>query len=273
MSRLLLAALILFVALPAAAQEEARDADAQASFDAGVSALRAERYEEATEAFQRSYEAAPRAETACNLALTFDRWAGHKEEAIDAYLRCAQDDESGRYRDFALDRASTLRSQRRPAAAEELPEDADPAPPEPAPDPAPVVAEPDPAPVPVAPEGPPPRSHTLLVVGGITAVVGLALVIGGAVTAGNGRDRVAYLDERYPNGIITDPSDEAVLERADELRTRALVLYVSGGIVAAAGLTLALIDLLSGGDDDRGAQVGLAPLPGGGLASLRLDLR
>ena len=253
MSRAIALAALSMVVAAAPLAAQGAEPDAQASFETGVRELRAERFDEAVQAFQRAYDLDPRAETACNLALTFDRWEGHKEDAIDAYLRCAQDDESGRYRDHALARASTLRSQRRPAAAEELPTEVpEPPPPEveapepPAPEveapvaPGSAVEPPSPAPP------PPPRSRTLLIVGGITAVVGLGGVAGGAVSAAKGNARVDELRVAYPDGIITDPADVGTLDRAEALRSQAIVLYVAGGVVAAAGVAMMAIDLARG---------------------------
>lgn len=269
MRPLLVALALLALASPAAAQ------DAQAAFDQGVEALRAERYADAAAAFTRSYELEAKAETACNLALTYDRWEGHSEDAIDAYLQCAQDDETGRFRDHALARASALRSERHPAEAQELPpagaeggraegggaEGGEPA----------EATDPDANRVPVVahPEGPPPRSRTLLVVGSVTAVVGLGLIAAGAVMAGKGRDRVEQLEADYPDRVITDPEGVAILNDAEALRTRALAFYVAGGVAAAAGVALAAIDLARGSDD---TSFSLAPTRGGAMATLRLQL-
>ncbi len=120
------------------------------------------------------------------------------------------------------------------------------------------------------PDAPPPPSHTLLFVGGAVAVVGLALVVGGAVAAGKGRDRIDQLRIDYPDGVITDAGGAAILEDAESLRSRALGLYVAGGVVAAAGIALAAIDLARGSSEDG---VALVPTRGGAMATLRLSLR
>jgi tetratricopeptide (TPR) repeat protein len=262
--RTLLALALLAFAASASAQD-----DAQAAFDEGVQALRMEQYEQAAAAFQRSYDLEAKAETACNLALTYDRWEGHSEDAIDAYLQCAQDDESGRFRDHALARASALRSERHPAEAEELPPATDEGDAEDEGDEG-DEGDGDAEPVPVVEHGdaPAPRSRTLLFVGGATAVVGLALVAGGAIIAGKGRDRIDQLRIDYPDGVITDPEGAAILDDAETLRSRALGFYVAGGIVAAAGIALAAIDLARGSSDDG---VALAPTRGGAMATLRLS--
>ncbi|MBO6937426.1 MAG: hypothetical protein JJ863_20805 [Deltaproteobacteria bacterium] len=259
--RAALTVLLLAVAVPAAAQ------DGQAAFDEGVQALRAERYEAAAAAFQRSYELDPKAETACNLALTYDRWEGHSEDAIDAYLQCAQDDDSGRFRDHALSRASALRSQRQPDEPEELP------PPDGGGDGDTDGGEGDggttnQVPIVEHGEAPPPRSRTLLYVGIGAAAVGLAFIVGGAVAAGNGRAGLDELEEEFPDRVITNEAGVAKLEEVEGQRTRALAFYVTGGIVAAAGLALAAIDLAKGSDD---TSVSVAPTRGGAMATLRLD--
>ena len=89
----------------------ARADEAPVLFKRGVGALRAKDYASAATAFQQSYALSPKAATMCNLALTYDRWDGHVAEAIEAYRKCAEDDESGRFRDHALERARQLREQ------------------------------------------------------------------------------------------------------------------------------------------------------------------
>jgi len=260
------ALLALALAAPAEAQ------DAQAAFDEGVEALRGDHFEEAAAAFQRSYELDGKAETACNLALTYDRWEGHSEDAIDAYLQCAQDDEDGRFRDHALARASALRSERQPAEPQELPPPDD-------------GAEGDPehegrddgegdetvddnqVPIVEHGEGPPPRSRALLGIGAGTAAVGLAFIIGGAIAAGNGRAGLDELEMEFPDRVITNDAGVTKLNEVEDQRTRALAFYVSGGIVAAAGIALAAIDLARGMDD---TSVSVAPTLGGAMATLRL---
>jgi len=265
--------ILLTVALMALATSAGAQDDAQAAFDEGVRALRMEQYEEAAAAFQRSYDIEAKAETACNLALTYDRWEGHSEEAIDAYLQCAQDDESGRFRDHAIARAAALRSERNPAAAEELPPAEGGETAEEGTEAEPIAEGPgedtavDPATVADAPA---PRSRTLLLIGGATAVVGLALIAGGAVAAGKGRDRIDQLRIDYPDGVITDAEGAAILNDAESFRSRAIGFYVTGGIVAAAGIALAAIDLAVGASGDG---VALAPTRGGAMATLRLSLR
>ncbi len=260
--RSLVLVLLMAVAAPAEAQ------DAQDAFDEGVQALRAERYEAAAAAFQRSYELAPKAETACNLALTYDRWEGHSEDAIDAYLQCAQDDESGRFRDHALARASALRSQRQPDEPDELPPPDDGG-----------EGESDggagdggdsthQVPIVEHGEAPPPRSRLLLYLGIAATAVGAAFIVGGAIAAGNGREGVDELVAEFPDRRITNEAGLAKLNAVEDQRTRALAFYLTGGIVAAAGLALAAIDLAQGSDD---TSVSVAPTFGGAMATLRLD--
>lgn len=138
----------------------ARADEAPALFKRGVEALRAKDFAAAAMAFQQSYAQSPKAATMCNLALTYDRWAGHVAEAIESYRKCAEDDESGRFRDHALERARQLREQQA-ASPPPPPVEAKPAPPdEPEKKPAepPVVAPPPVASPPVAspPVAPPP---------------------------------------------------------------------------------------------------------------------
>lgn len=84
---------------------------AAALFKRGVQALRAQDFAAASAAFQQSYTLSPKAATMCNLALTYDRWGAHLAEAVEAYRKCAEDDDAGRFRDHALVRARELRGE------------------------------------------------------------------------------------------------------------------------------------------------------------------
>ena len=101
---LALAAALLATPTPTHAQEDARSL-----FRAGVESLREGEFTDAERAFLASYEIEPRAATLCNLALTYDRWGGHEEQAARAYERCAAEDDTGRYRAHATQRASDIR--------------------------------------------------------------------------------------------------------------------------------------------------------------------
>ena len=128
-------AMVLGLAGGGARGDEA-SATAASLFKRGVEALRAKEFAAAAAAFQDSYARSAKAATMCNLALTYDRWGAHAAEAIEAYRKCAEDDESGRFRDHALERARQLRAER-PATAAPLAE-------APANEPRPTLAAPSP---------------------------------------------------------------------------------------------------------------------------------
>jgi len=246
------------VAAPARAQDEAAgeaepDA-AQALFDEGVVHLREERYEEAARAFRRSYREAPRVETMCNLALTYDRWGDHLMRALSAFRTCARDDETGRYRGYAERRVAEL--ERELALAEQ-------AEPEPEPEPEPVVVEPEPAPA-VADE----PDHAALWVGvasgglGLAALgAGIGLAVGSSATVD---DLIAQLG---PSPTIVRGSEEHDrLQGAQAQADAAVAMYVVSGVLLAASATLIVIDLVTAGASDEPA-VSLAPTGSG--AALR----
>lgn len=248
------------IAAPARAQdaeavtEDAPDA-AQAQFDEGVVHLREERYEEAARAFRRSYREAPRVETMCNLALTYDRWGDHLARALGAYRTCARDDQTGRYQGYAERRVAEL--ERELALAET-------AEPEPEPEPV-VVPEPEPEPAPVVRDEP---DHALLWVGVASGGLGLAALgagIGLALTSSaTVDDLVARLG---PAPTLTRGSpDHDRLREAQSQADAAVAMYVVSGVLLAASATLIVIDLVTAGAYDEPA---VALVPGGAGATLR----
>jgi hypothetical protein len=78
-------------------------------FRRGVEALEAGRYADAASLFRLSYSMQPRVEAQCNLGVTFERWAGHDREALEAYDRCAAEDDTGQFRQHAIERSAALR--------------------------------------------------------------------------------------------------------------------------------------------------------------------
>lgn len=271
------AAALLASPTPTHAQEDARSL-----FRAGVESLREGEFTDAERAFLASYEIEPRAATLCNLALTYDRWGGHEEQAARAYERCAAEDDTGRYRAHATQRASDIRQalSLRQALGSPPPE------PEAADAPNPFMND---APPPTEPEDgeevevaehrapgtePPSRSHGLLWGGLVSALAGGGLFLGGAVLAGNGRDDLDELDMLTGGGggdtVLLEPgSPEAQLYRdAERKRTTALGLYVGGAVLVALGATLVVLDVATG---QLEGQVYATPTRGG--AFLQAELR
>ncbi|MFT5359102.1 MAG: Tfp pilus assembly protein PilF, partial [Polyangiales bacterium] len=112
----LVAALLVGMPSVLCAQEVESTEAHEVLFQRAVEALRQSQYEVASRSFEESLRLQPQAKTACNLALAYDRWGGHEVEARDAYVRCAELDQDGRFRDHALARAAALRDviSRRP---------------------------------------------------------------------------------------------------------------------------------------------------------------
>lgn len=228
-------AFTLLVAAPTLAQEQT-DASA-ARFDEGVELLRQERYEEAAAAFRESYRLAPRVTTMCNLALTYDRWGGHRDRAVRAYRTCARDDDTGRYQAYAQRRVGEL--ERELALEEEEEEE-----------------EPEVAVTPLPPESsePPPREddHTLLWVGVGTAALAAGSFAAGLILA---LDAQATFDDLRaqlgtPPQVVRGSEEHRRLEAAREAADAALALYIVAGVAAAGAATLVVVDLVTAESPD-----------------------
>jgi hypothetical protein len=86
-------------------------------FRRGLEALQEGDYADAASLFRLSYDMERSSATICNLATTYDRWAGHQADAIAAYERCAAEDQLGRFRAEALERLRILRGAASGASA------------------------------------------------------------------------------------------------------------------------------------------------------------
>ena len=238
---------------------ETPDAEAQTLFRRGVAALQKNSFALAADSFQRSYDLVPKAAAICNLAITFDRWAGHEADALTAYRRCAEDDNSGRFRDHALARSRALRAvvPQPDPEPEPVPE-----PPRPTP-PRPVAPPPEPAPQPVVTPPPRPivlpppnlvaaplpakrRSHRLLIGGAVVTVVGLALLGGGIGTNVKANQGVAALNPfvmEEPDGMLSIPGDKkGLLRDIQNNQAASKALYGVGGAIAGVGVVLMIVD-------------------------------
>lgn len=238
---------------PAAA--ETPENEASTLFKRGVAALQKNSFALAVDMFKRSYDLNPKAATICNLAITYDRWPGHEADALTAYRTCAEDDRSGRFRDHALERSRTLRTQ--------LPPQTDPEP-EPVPVPVPVpqpVRQPSPRQTEPAPPPPPPiqlappvlvpvqpakreSRHRLLISGGVITALGVVLLAAGIGT--NVKSNQA-IDELNPfvverDGVLEIPSDkQSLYDTAVNNQRAAKALYGTAGVVTAAGVTMMIV--------------------------------
>lgn len=107
----LAAAAALTAAGLAPAEQEPSEAGADELFARGVEALKAKRHADAASLFRLSYGMKRRASTQCNLGLTYEEWGGHDREALEAYRRCAAEDDSGRFMAGALEKAQALETR------------------------------------------------------------------------------------------------------------------------------------------------------------------
>lgn len=276
---LVASATILGLASPRAARAQDPRERARTQFERGVEAMRAERFQEAAEAFRASYDALPRVATMCNLALAYDRWGAYPEVAAESYERCAAEDTSGRFREHARERAVALRA--------ELEAGTEPAPStEPAPmPPDPFAGEPQPGgtvggastvtPPPGGTAPPPPetgRGHGLLWAGvgvGALSLGSLAAAIGLAVSAQSDHD---YLEGKYPDGNVTDPDDQDRLDSGETKSTWSLALYITAGAAGALAAALIVLDLTNPGAAEPPPPVALTPIDGGALVTAHLTL-
>lgn len=220
MKTILITALLLF-SIPAAAQD--READARAAFEQGAAAFAEGRFEDALEAFERSYALFPAAEILYNLGSTSDRL--QDEEAALGYFRAyvAESGDQGievRARIAALQRALARRR-----AAEEVPTSPQVSPP------LPVVAQ-DPVPAPPAPRGP---DHLRTILLGSAAVLVGAIAIGTSVAADS-----RYSGLRASCGQTPSGCSAGEIQEVSNLSTVANVSWaVAGGFTIAAGVSLA----------------------------------
>jgi len=255
-------------AAPSSAHGEV--AGATELFRQGVAAFREGSYPEAASLFRLSYDMEARAETQCNLALTYERWGGHDMEALESYRRCAEDDTDGSYRPRALERAQQIRQRLQTEGATETTA------PEPGGggtgqqgdggDDGSAAAGSDGS----GGGGTGPRqrgmviSRPLLWTGlgvGVLAAASLGTAIGLHVwTAGIHDD----LSSTYGDRPIATGSDDA--ERVSQGETgvgAALGLYIVGGVLAAAATVLVLIDLTQESDPVEATLISVMPTPSG----------
>lgn len=237
-------------ARPAAA--EPLEAEASALFKRGVAALQKNSFALAVDMFKRSYELNPKAATICNLAITYDRWPGHEADALTAYRTCAEDDRSGRFRDHALERSRTLRTQipQPDPEPEPVPEPVHQPPRQPEPVPTPLPPPPRPiqlAPPILVPVQPAKREsrHRLLISGGIITGLGVVLLaagIGTNVKSNQAIDQLNPFVVELDDGSLEIPGDkQSLYDSAVNNQRAAKALYGTGGVVTAAGVTMMIV--------------------------------
>lgn len=282
-------ALLLSVPSALRAQEADSTEEHEVLFVQAVEALRLSQFEVASRQFVESLRLRPQAKTACNLALTYDRWGGHEVEARDAYFRCAELDQGGRFRDHALARAAALRE----VIAARPPDERR------TPDPDPDTGDPD-----VVHQDPlgqdaldqndrdefnqrdgqgdrrpvdPPTSRPargLLWAGVAFAVVGVVTVGSGvAPTRSAGRDSDMILD-KYPLRAIS-ATDTVYLQLNEEFERKqrvAIGLYVAGGTLTLVGAAFIIADIVGNRrQTPPSTRVGVAPTEGGMMAVGRFE--
>lgn len=217
--------------LPAAGYaQHPNEAAARAAFAEGERQFDAGNHQLALDAFQQMHDlmegdARAQAMVSYNIALCHDR-LGRLAEALTNYERfLAETPPDAPYRERASDRVRELRGR----AAAQARESEDP--------------------VPATPTEPAPSGDSVLGPIGIAlASVGGAALLAAIPTGVLALDGEAHLTESCPGGAC--PASEQ--GRIDETRTLGIVtdvLWVSGAIVAAAGLSLVLVDLLGDGDE------------------------
>jgi len=205
-----------------------------------------------------------RVATMCNLALTYDRWDGHEAQALDAYRRCAEDDDEGRFQEHALERSRALRETLATSGGTQTSGDPgsteEPPPPREAPSSSIVVVS-----VPAQPEPlPPPRQRRpLLWTGLVVEILGLASLataMGLHIWAEGVYDQLSeqYGDDPIPVGSAA--SDR--IARGDRGVDAARALYIVGGVLVGAGVVLMLLDVALRRVASRGTRISFIPTVG-----------
>lgn len=262
MSRLIRSfhALIALVALVMASTVHAQDAateppDFDTLLDRGVQHYQARQYEQAIEVFREAFALRPEPEIVYNIARSYERLA-RPTEAIAEYERfVALPGTTSELRTRAHASIRALRAEL--AASRQEPE--------------PTVTTPQPTPQPPS-TTPTPVEPTEASGGSALGPVGWTMFGVGAVSVGVG---VAFgvltidRNEAFDNAV---PRSEQQYRLRDQVRESALVadvLLIGGGVIAATGLVLAIIDATSGSGSERAAADGpsLAVLPYAGAGS------
>lgn len=231
-----------------AAETEAR---ASARFDEGVEHLRAERFDEAAAAFRESYRLAPRVETMCNLAVTYDRsGASARARAVRAYRACGLEDRTGRFGPYAQRRAGELE---RELALEDTP--LSPIAPE-----AEETAPEEPAPA--TPPAPTEDRTPIWVAGAAFTGVGALALVPAIVLAQSASDAAGALEREHGTVLERGSDAHRQLEAANRDALAATALYIGAGIAGATGLTLlVLAAALPSGSED--VALAVVPTPAG----------
>lgn len=97
--------------------------------------------------------------------------------------------------------------------------------------------------------------------GFVGAGLGAALLVGGGVTGGLALKKDGELDDDCPEGVCYSGSYD-LLDRRDRLATASTALFVAGGVVAAAGAVMLILDATRGEGGATEAEVSLLVGPG-----------
>ncbi len=206
---------------PGVADPTADDLSAQA-----VDAFGEQRFDEAVDLFNQAYAVDPQPNYLFNIGRVFEE-KGDLKSAVEYYQRFVSQPGV----DIEARKAATERLQVLKEALAQLEEDEEPQPPVPAPEPQPEPESTDEDPRPDRKQAQRIAGYSMLGVGGVALIVGA--VLGGLATGkANDADDAEFVDER--------------LRLRDEARTRARgadAMYITGGVLAGAGLVLVLTTL------------------------------
>lgn len=235
----ILAAQLSFVGI-AAAQSPAD------LFKQGIDAYKAKRYDEAAALLERSYAAAPKAETLFALAQA-ERLGGRCDKAIPRYKQLLAETT-----ELPVAKAVQLNLSMCPGA-------------DPPPQPAPAAKSPGGDDDDTAP-APPPPPRTIVREVRATDPLAVGLLAGGALGGGFAVGMLlrssAARDDAGSARTLDDAN--ALHDRADRDR---LVAIIAGGASAVA-IGFAVYRLASGGGETRATDVAVAPAPGGSMLVL-----
>lgn len=240
--------------VPSAHAQEATAPDFDTLLDRGVQHYQARQYEQAIEVFRQAFALRPEPEIVYNIARSYERLA-RPTEAIAEYERFVA--LPGTTSELRTRAHASIRALRAELAASES------APPEPA-----VTPTPTPAPVtaPVEPPPPPPEGGSAL------GPVGWTMFGVGAVSVGVGVAFGVLTIDRNDAFLRAAPRSEQQIQLRDDVKESALaadILLIGGGVIAATGLVLAIVDATSSSGSERAASDGpsVAVLPYAGADS------
>jgi hypothetical protein len=109
--------------------------------------------------------------------------------------------------------------------------------------------------------------------GWVTAGVGVATMIGGAITGGLALSKEGQLEDACDNDVCTDPEDKDIRDSAESAALATDILLPTGGVLIAAGLIMILVGLNDEKEPEVTARWRLGPTLGATTAGVVFEGR